>query len=57
MMMKIQCLSLSIRPALLPFVVEATQQWLSTVHICAVEISGADVAVACEGKLASSPSM
>ena len=53
--MKTGCLS--IRPALRPFVAEATQRWLSSVQICAVEISGADVAVACEGKLASSPCM
>ena len=56
-MMKIWCLSLSIRPALLLFVVKATQQWLLSVHNCAVDISGADVSVACKGKLASSPCM
>ena len=61
LMMKTRCLS--IRPALQQFVVvplvEATQGWLSSesVQICAVEISGADVAVACESRLASSPCM
>ena len=46
---------LSIRPALQPFEVEAAQGWLSSVQICAVEISGADVDVACQSRLASSP--
>ena len=50
-------LCLSIRPALRSFVVEATQAWgwLSSVQVCAVEIPGADVAVACKCRLASSP--
>ena len=43
---KTRCLI--IRPALWLFVVEVTQGWLSYVRVCAVEISGVDVAVACE---------
>ena len=39
---------LSICSALRKFVVEATQGCFLSVQVCAVEISGADVAVACE---------
>ena len=50
-MMKILCLS--IHPAIWLFVVKVTQGLLLSVQVCAREISGADVAVDCECRLAS----
>ena len=51
LMMKILCLS--IHPAIWLFVVKVTQGLLLSVQVCAREISGADVAVDCECRLAS----
>ena len=50
--MKTLSLSILSCPALLLFV-EATQGWLWSVQVCALEIPGVDIAVACECRLVS----